>query len=165
MKRLLQIATVSLLSGLLMTAIGNERDTGAGSYDDTGIPEVSEVQAEATAGTDLYSYQASDALLQLRSDWDARFSVLEAELLLEEDYARQEAMERELSALQAEFQRAELELLLAEAIADGNDEYALKLQDVIDHGLSPINNPYPEVTVQRDPVTGNALSGEEGGAK
>ena len=166
MKRLLQIATVSLLSGLLLTVVANERDTGTGSYDDRdSVAEVNEVTAETIAGANLYNYQASDALLQLRADWDARYRGLEAELLLEDDYATQEAMERQLSTLQMEFQRAELELLLAEARADGNDDYGLKLQDVIDHGLSPVNNPYPEVTVHRDPVTSKALSGEEGGSK
>jgi hypothetical protein len=166
MKRTLQIILTTLLSGLMMTAIANERDTNAGSYDGTdSVPEAAEITAESTTATAVYSYQASDALLQLRSDWEAQYSRLEAELLLEEDYAAQEVLERQLSRLQMEFQRAELEQLLADAIADGNDDYAVKLQDVIDHGLSPINNPYPEVTVQRDRVTGKALSGEEGGVK
>ena len=103
--------------------------------------------------------------MQLRADWDARYRSLEAELLRTRNYAEQEALERELSRLQMEFQRAELEQLLADAVADGNDDYASRLQDAIDHGLTPINNPYPEVTVQRNPVTGRAVAGEEGGAK
>ena len=166
MKRTLQIIISTLLSGLMLTVIANERDTNAGSYDGTGSVSVSEeITAESTAGNKLHNYEASEALLQLRANQDVRYRSLKAEILLAQDSATREVLELKAMALQAEFQKAELELLLSEALADENYGYAVRLQDVLDHGLEPTQTSQPGATVQRDPVTGGVLSGEEGGTK
>jgi hypothetical protein len=166
MKRTLQIIITTLLSGLMLTVIANERDTNAGSYDGTGSVSVSEeITAESTAGNKLHNYEASEALLQLRANQDVRYRSLKAEILLAQDSATREVLELKAMALQAEFQKAELELLLSEALADENYGYAVRLQDVLDHGLEPTQTSQPGATVQRDPVTGRVLSGEEGGTK
>ena len=166
MKRLVQTIIASLLCGLLINVIANERSTGAASYDATGsTPEITETGIETSAIAGLHNYQASDALLRLRADWDTRYRSLEAALLLAVDNDTRDALELQLMTLQADAQRAELELLLTEALADGNQNYAIKLQDVLDHGLQPTHSPLPAVRIQRDPVTGKALTGEEGGVK
>jgi len=170
MKRALQITITALLCGLMLTAIAderdNERDRVTGSYDGTdSVQEAREIATEPAASATLYNYQASAALQQLRADWDARYHSLEAEILQAEDNAIREKLERQSMAMQAEFRKTELELLLSEALADGNYDYAARLQDVLDHGLEPTRTALPGATVQRDPVTGRALAGEEGGAK
>ena len=166
MKRLLQIIITTLLTGLMLTVIASDRDTGAESYDGTDSEsEINEVSVEAVAGVNLHNYQASDALRRLRADWDAGYRSLKAEILLAQDNATREALELRSMALQAEFRQAELELLLSEALADENYGYATRLQEVLDHGLEPTRTALPGATVQRDPVTGRLLSGEEGGAK
>ena len=58
-----------------------------------------------------------------------------------------------------------MELLLEQALAEGNDDYAGKLQNVLDHGLQPTRTALPGATVPRDPATGKPLAVEEGGAR
>ncbi len=164
MRRLWQCTLILLLAGLMSTLFAEER-VSAPSYSDTDSESTGTEITARQPGQAAFDYRASDALLQLRADWNQRYRALRAELALAADNAARDAVDEQLLTLKKDAQRAELELLLAEATAAGNDAYAAKLREVLEFGLEPANTPYEPADVQRDPVTGRALSGEEGGAE
>ncbi|MFA7330330.1 MAG: hypothetical protein WC326_04570 [Candidatus Delongbacteria bacterium] len=102
-------------------------------------------------------------LAELRARQLAEFQSLAASLGAADNQAR-EALEDRLRDLKLRHSREELEFLRQDALSRGDAAYAARLDEALGN-LTPRPAPAPTTFVPRDPATGRALDGTEGGAR
>ena len=73
-------------------------------------------------------------------------------------------LEARLAEMKARHAREELEWLKADALGKGDTAYAARLDEAL-RNLTPATAPVATTFVPRDPATGRALTGTEGGAQ
>lgn len=158
---------VCLVSALATTVLAEERrlDTATYRLEEPTMPSVGQpVQALGADASLAAPVQVPAALAELRARHLGEVSAMDAALLAARDEAERQSLELRAVAMKQRQQQEELGWLRSNALATGDAAYAARLDEALQN-LEPVAAPVATRFVPRDPATGLALDGQEGGAQ
>lgn len=167
-KLLISLSLVAALAaGAMAVESADERrpDTATYQLEESTVPTAGQpAQALEADGSRVAPLQIPAALADLRARHNSALAQLGAALDAARDQAERESLERQAVELKHSQQLEELGWLKQNALAKGDAAYASRLDEAL-RQLEPRTAPVATTFVPRDPVTGEALSGQEGGAQ
>ena len=166
MKILKTLLCLSLLAATSVV-LANEARVAAPSFEDDGIVLESESAVSAVevpAGKSEVFLEK--ALSELRESQRQQFASLESRLTAGISNEERLKIENELVELKEASQRNELELLLEMAESRGDERYAEKLREAMNHQLSPASvHAKRSAAEEAQDAVGTATPSQKGGAK
>ena len=163
MKKLFTLLLLATVPLLLLAADPGQRQPRQPVPLDNGNREIQAVspgQVTTVDHTPAPAPRFSQEIQDLRANYRRQVKSLESQIRLARDHQVRLQLEERLAALKTESHRAELLQLQREARQRGDEKYAARLQEVLDHGLAPTRKPH--APLPRDPRTGRPLNSPDG---